>query len=212
MDGRIKKKELEKELEKKFKKDEVSWYVLRVTYQREMAAAKQFEKLGVEHFVPTVRKKIHNNQGLAIGWRTEPLIHNYIFVHDRYSNIYKIKHGKMDFLRFMMSKNFETGLKEPQRVPDKQMSDFMKVVRTRGSKPVDVDIDLRKGDRVRVLTGLFEGVEGVYVRMPNRHEKRVVVKIEGVSAYATAELKASDVEKLEGKETETTSRFNGKDA
>lgn len=212
MDGRIKKKELEKELEKKFKKDEVSWYVLRVTYQREMAAAKQFEKLGVEHFVPTVRKKIHNNQGLAIGWRTEPLIHNYIFVHDRYSNIYKIKHGKMNYLRFVMSKSLENGLNEAQYVPDKQMADFMKVVRTRGSKPVDADIDLRKGDRVRVLTGMFEGVEGVYVEMPNRHEKRVVVKVEGVAAFATVALKVSDVEKLEGKETETKNLFDSENA
>ena len=47
------------------------------------------------------------------------------------------------------------------------------------------------------MTGPFEGVEGVYIKMPNRHEKRVVIKIEGIAAVATVALNASDVEKLE---------------
>lgn len=177
-------------------KNTVAWYVIRVTYQREIIAAKLLDEMHVENFVPTIRVKIRNEKGLAIGWKTDPLIHNYIFIHDTYNNILTIKQGKLDYLRFMMAKDIETGENVPQYVPDKQMTDFMKVVKTIGFKPVDPNIDLRKGDRVRVLTGPFEGVEGVYVRMPNRHEKRVVVKIEGVAAVATQTLNISDVEKL----------------
>ena len=177
-------------------KNTIAWYVIRVTYQREILAAKLLEEMHIENFVPTIRVKIRNEKGLAIGWKTDPLIHNYIFIHDTYNNILTIKQGKLDYLRFMMAKDIETGENVPQYVPDKQMSDFMKVVKTIGFKPVDQNIDLRKGDRVRVLTGPFEGVEGVYVRMPNRHEKRVVVKIEGVAAVATQTLNISDVEKI----------------
>ena len=177
-------------------KNAVAWYVLRVTYQREVAASKALEELQVEHYVPTVRTRIRNEKGVAIGWKTEPLVHNYIFINASFNQILEIKQRKLDYLRFMMSKSDKTGEMEPQYVPDKQMADFMKVVRTMGSKPVDPNIDLRKGDRVRILTGPFEGVEGVYVRMPNRHEKRVVVKIEGVAAVATMALNASDIEKI----------------
>ena len=181
-------------------KNAVAWYVLRVTYQREIAASKRLNELGVENYVPTVRTRVRNDKGMAIGWRVEPLVHNYIFVNDSFDNIMKIKHESLDYLRFVMGKD-EKGLNdEPQYVPDKQMADFIKVVRTMGSTPVDPNIDLRKGDRVRVLTGPFEGVEGVFIRMPNRHEKRVVVQIEGVAAVATQTLNASDVEKLEVKE------------
>lgn len=178
---------------------EVAWYVLRVTYQREITASKALEELQIEHYVPTVRTRIRNEKGVSIGWKTEPLIHNYIFVHDSYENILTLKQTKLDYLRFMMGKDAKGMLNEPQYVPDKQMADFMKVVRTMGSKPVDPDIDLRKGDKVRILTGPFEGVEGIYVRMPNRHEKRVVIKIEGIAAVATVALNASDVEKIEVK-------------
>ena len=181
----------------KIEKNVVAWYVFRVTYQRELTAAKQLEELGIEHFVPTVRMKIRNEKGLAIGWKTEPLIHNYIFIHDSYTNLLAVKQYKIDYLRFIMGKDDEGMVSVPQYVPDKQMSDFMKVVRTMGSKPVDPNIDLRKGDRVRVMTGPFEGVEGIYIKMPNRHEKRVVIKIEGIAAVATLALNAADVEKLE---------------
>ena len=181
----------------KVEEKEVAWYVLRVTYQREITASKALEELQVEHYVPTVRTRIRNEKGVSIGWKTEPLIHNYIFIHDSYENILNLKRSKLDYLRFIMAKNDNGLFSEPQYVPDKQMNDFMKVVRTMGYKPVDVDIDLRKGDRVRVLTGPFEGVEGIYIKMPNRHEKRVVIKIEGIAAVATVALNASDVEKLE---------------
>ena len=177
-------------------KNAVAWYVLRVTYQREITASKALEELQVEHYVPTVRTRICNEKGVAIGWKTEPLVHNYIFVRDSYENILKIKQGKLDYLRFIMGKDDKGLLSVPQYVPDKQMADFIKVVRTMGSKPVDLNIDLRKGDRVRVLTGPFEGVEGVFIRVDNRHAKSVVVKIEGVAAYSTPSLKAEDVEKI----------------
>lgn len=183
----------------KIEQKEVAWYVLRVTYQREITASKALEELQIEHYVPTIRTRIRNEKGVSIGWKTEPLVHNYIFIHDSYENILKLKQGKLDYLRFIMGKGKDGLLSEAQFVPDKQMADFMKVVRTMGSKPVDPNIDLRKGDKVRILTGPFEGVEGVYVRMPNRHEKRVVVQIEGIAAVATVALNASDVEKLETK-------------
>lgn len=183
----------------KIEQKEIAWYVLRVTYQREITASKALEELQIEHYVPTIRTRIRNEKGVSIGWKTEPLVHNYIFIHDSYENILKLKQGKLDYLRFMMGKGNDGLLNEAQYVPDKQMADFIKVVRTMGSKPVDPNIDLRKGDKVRILTGPFEGVEGIYVRMPNRHEKRVVVQIEGIAAVATVALNASDVEKLEVK-------------
>lgn len=177
-------------------KNSVAWYVLRVTYQREITASKALEELQIEHYVPTIRTRIRNEKGVSIGWKTEPLVHNYIFIHDTYENILKLKQGKLDYLRLIMGKDDSGMMSIPQYVPDKQMADFMKVVRTMGSKPVDPNIDLKKGDRVRVLTGPFEGVEGIYIKMPNRHEKRVVIKILGIAAVATMALNASDIEKI----------------
>ena len=52
--------------------------------------------------------------------------------------------------------------------------------------------------KVRVLAGPFEGVEGTFMRVVNgKREKRVVVKIAGVVAIATASLPISLVEKID---------------
>ncbi|MGN0033225.1 MAG: UpxY family transcription antiterminator [Candidatus Limimorpha sp.] len=180
----------------KIERESVAWYVMRVTYQRELVASKSLTDLHIEHFVPTTRIAVKNNEGRTIGFKVEPLIHNYIFILSSFNDLFALKHGKMDYLRFIMAKDPVSGLFEPQYVPDKQMNDFIKITKSKGMRVLSPDIDLRKGDKVRVLKGAFEGVEGVYIKMPNGREKRVVVKIEGVSAVATATLKLEDVEKL----------------
>jgi transcription antitermination factor NusG len=189
-------------------RNSTAWYVMRVTYQRELATAELLNEMGIENYIPTVRIKIRNEKGVSIGWKTEPLVHNYIFIRESYNRIYELKQGKLEHLRFLMEKDPITGQSNAQCVPDKQMADFIKIVRTSGMKPVPVDIDLRKGDRVRVVMGPFEGVEGTFIRMPNRHEKRVVIKIEGVAAVATVELKSSEVEKLEVNKETKQKKYN----
>ena len=67
------------------------------------------------------------------------------------------------------------------------------------------ELNLSQGTRVRITGGIFEGVEGVFVRV--RHDRRVVVNIEGVMAVATTFVHASLVEEIgEGK----TYRIHGK--
>lgn len=76
------------------------------------------------------------------------------------------------------------------------MEDFMAVCRSEGVRYLDTEIDLRKGDRVRILGGPLKGVEGVYTRTSLKHEHRVVVRIEGIAAVATLALPATEVEKV----------------
>lgn len=54
---------------------------------------------------------------------------------------------------------------------------------------------LKKGDKVRVLGGIFEGAEGTLKRI--KGDRRVVVSIPGVIAVATANIHASLLEKIE---------------
>ncbi|MBP5498693.1 MAG: KOW motif-containing protein, partial [Muribaculaceae bacterium] len=56
------------------------------------------------------------------------------------------------------------------------------------------ELNLTKGDRVRVLAGPFAGAEGVFVRV--KGDRRVVVTIEGVVAVATTFVHPSLIEKI----------------
>ena len=174
------------------------WYVMRVTYQRELVAQRLLEGLGVESFVPTMKVKRRKSGG-GVYWREEAKVHNYIFVYATLPEIQTIKTTKITYLRYMMGKG-EDGQPAPQFVPQKQMEDFMAVCRSEGVKYLDTDIDLRKGDRVRIVGGPLKGVEGVYTKTSLRHERRVVVRIEGVAAVATIAFPSSEVEKIEKEE------------
>lgn len=170
------------------------WYVMRVTYQRELVAQRLLDGMGVMSFVPTMKVK-RRKAGGGTYWREEAKVHNYIFVYATLPDIQSIKTTKITYLRYMMAKG-ENGRPTPQFVPQKQMEDFMAVCRSEGATYLDTEIDLRKGDRVRIVGGPLKGVEGVYTKTSGRNERRVVVRIEGVAAVATIAFPASEVEKL----------------
>lgn len=170
------------------------WYVMRVTYQRELVAQRLLDGMGVKSFVPTMKVKRRKTGG-GTYWREEAKVHNYIFVYATLPQIQNIKTTKITYLRYMMGKG-DDGHPVPQFVPQKQMEDFMAVCRSEGATYLDTEIDLRKGDRVRIIGGPLKGVEGVYTKTSGRNERRVVVRIEGVAAVATIAFPASEVEKL----------------
>lgn len=180
----------------KTKADVPAWYVLRVTYQRELIAHNRLEALGVESYVPIQKRRIARGGRVVI--RTVSLLHNYIFVHATLAQIKEIKENHITFLRYMMGHD-EDGNRCHQIVPDDQMRNFIAITGNDSAivKYLDPNvIDLTKGDRVRILSGPFEGVEGTFMKISAKNEKRVVVKIEGVAAVATAAIPAALVEKI----------------
>ena len=107
-------------------------------------------------------------------------------------------------IRYIMDR--ET--RQPIVIPDSQMRSFIAVSGTYDQAVLylePTELNLSQGTRVRITGGIFEGVEGVFVRV--RHDRRVVVNIEGVMAVATTFVHASLVEEIgEGK----TYRIHGK--
>ena len=84
-------------------------------------------------------------------------------------------------------------------VRDEEMASFIRVSGNQEEKIQYLDpskLNFKKGDRVRVIGGPFVGVEGVFVQIGGKHEKRVVVELEGLIAVATAAIPASLVEKI----------------
>lgn len=170
------------------------WYVMRVTYQRELPAQDHLKRLNIESFVPTIKVRRRRATGQT-GWRIEAAVHNYIFIHTTLSELQRVKRQEIPYLRYLMGKDVD-GQMRPQFVPAKQMEDFIAISKAQQAKYVDPNIDLREGERVRVVDGEFKGIEGVFVKISKRHAKRVVVKIEGVAAIATVELTNDEVERI----------------
>ena len=175
--------------------NEIVWYPLRVTYAREMKVKEYLAGRGIESFIRMrYEQKLRGEEMVKI---QVPVVHNFIFVHISKAELKDIKAASLisPFIRYIM--NLETRL--PLIVPDKQMQDFIAVAGSMDEQLMylsSAEVAMKKGDRVRIIGGIWEGVEGKFVRI--KRGLRVVVEIEGIMAVATASLHPSLVEKIEG--------------
>lgn len=177
--------------------NQTEWYVLRVTYQRELIAKRRLDELGVESFVPTkvVRAKLVNGRRVL---QRKALVHNYIFVRSDRQKIDHIKQFELPYLRYVM--HTKNGVRQAMVVPEVQMRSFMLVTGTEDERLMLLEpesVELAVGMRVRVIGGVFAGAEGLLMKVAGARERRVVVKIEGIAAVATPRIEKELIEIIE---------------
>ena len=162
----------------------LNWYALRITYGRELALQEYLNSEGIENFIP-----MHYEYTI----KNERRVRKLVFVRSSRSCIDAIKESRSATLpiRYIMDREYH----RPIIVPDSQMRNFMAVSANYDESLLyfePSELNIRKGTRVRITGGLFEGVEGEFVRV--RNDRRVVVTIEGVMAVATTFVHPSLVE------------------
>ena len=126
-----------------------------------------------------------------------PAISNLIFVYTTRENIQSLKAG-LDYLQYLTMP--QGGKNIPVTVPEKQMLQFMSVCETRDNRLVYVapgEVELAKGTPVKIVGGVFDGVEGVCVKLNKGWKKKVVVLVHGVAAVVIAEITDGYLQVLE---------------
>lgn len=94
-----------------------------------------------------------------------PVVHNLVFVYATRSEVDEMKStvGASLPIRYIMDR--ET--RQPITIPEVQMRSFIAVAGNYDEQVVYLDpsvVSMKRGDRVRVTGGIFEGVEGEFVR------------------------------------------------
>jgi transcription antitermination factor NusG len=82
-------------------------------------------------------------------------------------------------------------------VPENQMRNFIAVAGNEKEKIVylsNEEVNLQKGVRVRIIGGLFAGVEGTFMRV--KGDKRLVVSIPNLFSVATAYIPSCYVQEV----------------
>lgn len=158
------------------------WYVLRVSYSRELKIQSRLAAMGVRTFVPMIWKE--EVSGGKTGRKLVPAVGNLCFVlWDRASiEEFISSYGEESPVHFYWDRTVNS----PMVVPHKAMEDFITV-----ASAIDQDIlyiqevsgKLREGQEVMVTDGPFKGVRGKVVRI--RKSRRVIVELPGLLAAAT---------------------------
>ena len=172
---------------------DLNWYPLRITYSRELALKNYLDSKQIENFIPMRYEYIVRNERKIR--KLVPAIHNLVFVHSTRKQLEEIKEAKGAILPIRYIMDCET--QQPITIPDVQMRSFIAVAGNCDQQVVYLDpttINLKRGQRVRITGGVFEGVEGEFVRI--KDDRRGVVVIQGLMAVATAFIHPSLIEQI----------------
>ena len=171
--------------------DPKKWFPMRVTYQREMKVKAELDRLEIENFVPMAYKMVDGDTDNPHR-ELVPAISNLIFVRSTQGRISELKTSNevLEPLRYMMDHTAEKA-HEIMTVPDRQMENFMCVASMTDDSVMFLDENTivgKEGKRVKIMGGMFEGVEGVIRRV--KRCKRVVVALDGIASVAIAYVPA----------------------
>ena len=172
--------------------DPKSWYPMRVTYSRELKVKTELERLGVECFVPMTYKVVESRINGTTELRRElvPAISNLVFVRSAQERITELKRTNevLEPLRYML--DFTNGDGPViMTVGEREMENFMRVATKTDDSVMFLDENTivgKEGKRVKIMGGVFEGVEGVIRRV--KRCKRVVIELEGIMSVAIAHV------------------------
>lgn len=177
----------------------IRWFPLRVPYGRELKLKAFLDGRQIECFIPMMRTLVEKD-----GVRRKvilPAIRNLCFVCASRQHIDRLRADLVG--RIAVHYIWDKATREPIVVPDKAMQDFIRISRTMDDDLVylpEVSPKLREGQRVRVLAGPFQGVEGVVVRL--HKSRRVMVELPGMMAVATTYIRPELLETISSYETD----------
>ena len=164
------------------------WYAMRA-YKNEMRAEEVIGTIpSLECFVAK-RYELRTYHGKKVR-KLVPLIPSLVFVRGAKSDIQHLKQ-RYQFFQYIGS-SIAGERFQPLTVPDKQMSDFMKIASEYESDVQflsPAEVALVKGTRVKVIGGAFDGIEGVVLYDKARNSAKVVVSLpESLGSISTAEI------------------------
>ena len=168
-----------------------NWYVLRVSYSRELKIKALLDEMGVNTFVPMAYRKY------TVDGKTQkklvPAVSNLCFV-------YWHRQGIDNFIAGYGEKSpvhyyWDRTAGRPMTVPAKAMEDFIKVASSLDEDLIyitEISDKLREGQSVKVKSGSFAGVTGKIVRI--RKSRRILVELPGMLAVASTYVSPENVE------------------
>ena len=166
----------------------IFWYVLFAANGKAAKISDYLQTANIECFFPMCNKEQRIRNSERTKSTLQPLFRNLVFVKSSKEclspHIEKIKQ------RFSIESGLyyrDLGSKEIIVVPENQMLSFITVAGCKNENIVylsNEEVNIRKGTRVRITGGVFEGVEGIFMRIHGH--KRVVVSIPNLLSVATA--------------------------
>ncbi len=176
--------------------NQILWYAMSAPYRNELKVQQALkERFGIEAYVP-LRCEVVTRRGRKER-RMSPAVSNLLFAH---ASRQALNEAKPYIPRMQFKTQVEEGRNRLIVIPDKQMQDFIRISASEDEKKLYLlpeEVDIKKGTRVRIIGGPFDGVEGVFIKVKGARNRRLVVSIEGLLSVASAEVTPDLIEVIE---------------
>ena len=167
---------------------EIFWYVLFASNGKAVKISDYLKITNIEHFFPVSykEKRIRNSQ--LTRYVLQPLIGNLVFV--KSSKEFLEPHLQEIKLRLGITTDLyyrDFGSRKLIVVPETQMQNFIRVAgctKGRITYLSNEELNLEKGTKIRIIGGVFEGVEGIFMKI--KGNSQVVVTLPNLFSVATA--------------------------
>ena len=163
--------------------EEVQWHVLHAMHGNAIAAQRLFSQLSIETFVPMEQRSV-TVKGKKVIPKLVPIFLNLIFVKSTFARIKEIK-STCTYLYYLTHN--VNGKKQQMIVPMVEMEQFVNFVRNNFEHIDYVDtkgLYINKGERVKIISGVFKGKEGTFIKIAGKRSKQIVVAIDGLLAVS----------------------------
>ena len=158
----------------------LTWFAANTRAGQVLTVKSKLDRLGIENFIP-LRDTYKTRGGRRIKVQ-EPIAGNLVFVHTDKQTALALANGYEYPLWYLIDAMTHTLLE----VPDKQMTDFMRVITEEPSAECLTNYQFRAGQKVRIVKGNLSGVEGTVLR-----EKGKAYLMVQVMSFLTAKVMIS---------------------
>lgn len=170
---------------------ESKWFVASVRSCQERKIAEKLSARGIRAYVPVQKVKRQWSDRVKIVDKL--LIPGIVFIHCDEKTRLELFDWLYGITFFLMDRSREIHV--PLTVPDRQMDDFMRVVRAYNGDPnlTVVEQEIGDGDTVRIIRGPLEGFVCECVEIQDRH--KIIIRL-GELGSLLASVSVSDVLKI----------------
>lgn len=162
-----------------------AWWAIYTRHQHEKTVAEMLSNKGFEVFLPlheTVRRWKDRQKVLSL-----PIFPCYVFVRGTLNR--RLQVATTPGIHMILSRGEEIAV-----IPEDEIISIRRAIN--GNYRVEPHPFLKVGERVRVVRGSLEGVEGILVRKKNLY--RLVLSVDMLAQSVGVEVAASDVEPVAG--------------
>lgn len=162
------------------------WYAMSPIYFQETKIKRYLDEKSIRNYLPTKTTIIERNNKMKL--KISPIVNSLIFIYTTESELKEIckVHPHLHY------KYDRTGGKSHKMtIPENQMENFIRVCTQEEQgitffNPKEMNLDLEKGTPIRLHSPnpILNGIEGLYVKIAGKRDKRLVVSLNGLQAVA----------------------------